>query len=81
MMLAIGVVHLSNRFIAQDNVVVAPGFTRVDASGSYVVVASRLKVAVTLQNVANVQYVTSGSGGALYAGAPRRVGVQLTGSF
>ena len=79
--LAVGVVHVSNRFIAQDNVVVAPAFTRVDASGSYVIVASRLKVGINVQNVANVRYVTSGSVGALYAGAPRRVGVQLTAWF
>jgi hypothetical protein len=80
-MLAVGVGHVSNRFIAQDNVVVAPASTRVDASGSCVLVASRLKVGVNLHNVANARYVTSGSGGALFAGPPRRLGVQLTAYF
>jgi iron complex outermembrane receptor protein len=80
-MLAVGAIHVSNRFIAEDNVVVAPAFTRVDASGSYVLVASRLKVGINVQNVTNVRYVTNGSGSALYAGAPRRFGVQLTAWF
>jgi iron complex outermembrane receptor protein len=79
-MLALGVVHVSSRFVAQDNLVVAPAFTRVDVSGSHVLPAS-LRIAVNVHNVANVRYVTSGSGGALYAGAPRRLSVQLSGWF
>jgi iron complex outermembrane receptor protein len=79
--LATGVVHVSNRFVAGDNVIIAPAYTRLDASGSYELAGARLKLSAGVQNVANTRYVTSGAGAALYAGAPRRVAFQITSSF
>jgi iron complex outermembrane recepter protein len=79
--LATGVVHLSNRFIAGDNVAIAPAYTRLDASGSYELAGPRLKLSAAVQNVANARYVTSGAGAALWAGAPRRLALQIASSF
>ena len=81
LMLATGVVHVSNRFIAGDNVTIAPAYTRLDVSGSYELAGPRLKLGAAVQNVTNIRYVTSGAGGALWAGAPRRVAFQITSSF
>ena len=79
--LATGVVHVSNRFLASDNGTIAPAYTRLDASVSYELVGPRLTLVAAVQNVTNVRYVTSGAGGALWAGAPRRVAFQITSSF
>jgi iron complex outermembrane receptor protein len=81
LMLAGGVVHVSDRFVARNNVTIAPAYTRFDASGAYDI-NSQLRVGVAVHNLTNVRYVTSGSaGGALYAGQPRRTAVQITTSF
>jgi len=77
LMLAAGVVYVSDRFINRDNIFIAPAYTRVDASGSYVLTPA-LKLSVLLQNATNIRYVTSGSGSALYAGEPRRAAVQIS---
>jgi iron complex outermembrane receptor protein len=81
LMLAAGVVHVSDRFLAADNAVIAPAYTRLDVSGSYELAGPRLKLGVAAQNVANTRYVTSGAGSALFAGAPRRVVIQITSAF
>ncbi len=77
LMLAAGIVYVSDRFINRDNIFIAPAYTRLDASGSYVLTPA-LKLSVLLQNATNIRYVTSGAGAALYAGAPRRVAVQVS---
>ncbi len=77
LMLAAGVVYVSDRFINRDNIFIAPAYTRLDASGSYALTPA-LKLSVLLQNATDIRYVTSGSGGALYAGAPRRAAVQVS---
>ena len=41
----------------------------------------RLKLAAAVQNMTNVRYVTSGAGGALWAGAPRLMAFQISSSF
>ena len=76
LMLAAGVVYVSDRFINRDNIFIAPDYTRLDASGWYEL-TSTLKLGVAVQNATNLRYVTSGSSGALYAGAPRRAAVQI----
>lgn len=81
LMIAGGVVHVSDRFTARDNVVVAPAFTRVDASTSYELAGRHLTVGVVAQNLANRRYVTSGAGAVFYAGQPRRLAVTLTSAF
>jgi iron complex outermembrane receptor protein len=75
-----GVVYVSDRFTNRDNSVVAPSFTRLDASGSYEI-ARDLTVRVAANNVTNRRYVSSGSGLGLFAGPPRRIAVQLTTAF
>jgi iron complex outermembrane receptor protein len=81
LMIAGGVVHVADRFTARDNVIVAPAYTRIDASGSWDLAGPRIAVGVTVQNATNVRYVTSGAGAIFFAGTPRRVSVQLTSAF
>jgi iron complex outermembrane receptor protein len=77
-MFAAGVVHVSNRFLAADNIAIAPAYTRLDVSGSYELERQRLRIAVAVPNVTNRRYVTSGAGQGLWAGQPRRLVLQLT---
>jgi iron complex outermembrane receptor protein len=81
LMIASGVVHVSERFTGRDNVVVAPAYTRVDASTSYELAGRRLIVGVVAQNLTDRRYVTSGAGAVFFAGQPRRLAVQLTTAF
>jgi iron complex outermembrane receptor protein len=78
---AAGIIYVSDRFTARDNVVVAPEFTRLDASGSYALDGSRFTLGIVAFNVTNRRYVTSGTGATFFAGPPRRVAVQLTTAF
>ncbi len=80
-MLAGGVVHVSDRFTARDNVVVAPAYTRLDGLASYELPGSRFTIGLVAQNLTNRRYVTSGSGAVFIAGAPRRLVAQLTTVF
>lgn len=80
-MLATGIVGVSDRFVARNNAVIAPAYTRWDASGTYDLPSAPLRIGLVVQNLTNVRYVTSGAGAVLYAGAPRRVAVQLTTRF
>ena len=77
---AAGVVYVSDRFTARDNVVVAPSFTRLDASAFYEI-APRVTLGLIAHNLTDRRYVTSGTGAIFFAGPPRRVAVQLTTSF
>ena len=81
LMVAGGVVHISDRFLARDNEVVAPGYTRLDGSASYEVPGSRFTIGLIAQNFTNRRYVTSGAGGVFFAGPPRRLVAQLTSVF
>lgn len=81
LMISAGVVHVSDRFTARDNVVVAPAYTRMDGSVSYELAGPRLVVGLVAQNLTNRRYVTSGSGAVFIAGAPRRLAVQLGSAF
>lgn len=80
-MISAGVVHVSDRFTARDNEVVAPAYTRMDGSVSYELAGPRLVVGLVAQNLTNRRYVTSGSGTVFFAGAPRRLAVQLGSAF
>lgn len=79
--LAGGVVHVTDRFTSTGNVVIAPAYTRIDATASYDVAGPRLTIALIGQNLADRRYVTSGAGNVLYAAAPRRIAVQLGTAF
>jgi iron complex outermembrane receptor protein len=77
-MIAAGLVHLSDRFLAANNVTIAPAYTRLDLSGSYELPKQRLRIGVAVPNATNRRYVTSGAGQVLWTGQPRRLVVQLT---
>lgn len=81
LMIAGGVVHVSDRFTARDNVVVAPAYTRIDASTAYPLRGQRLALGLVAQNLTDRRYVTSGAGAVFFAGSPRRIAVQLTTAF
>ena len=77
-MVAAGVVHVSDRFLAANNIAIAPSYTRLDLSGSYEFPKQRLRVSIGVPNATNIRYVTSGAGQILWVGQPRRVVVQLS---
>jgi iron complex outermembrane receptor protein len=81
LMVAGGLVHVSRRFTARDNVVVAPAYTRLDGSVSYELAGPRLVIGLVAQNLTDRRYVTSGAGAVFYAGPPRRLAVQLGSAF
>ena len=81
LMIAGGVVHVSDRFTARDNVVVAPAYTRIDASTAYPIGGQRLTLGLVAQNLTDRRYVTSGAGAVFFAGSSRRLAVQLTAAF
>ena len=81
LMVAGGVVYVADRFTARDNVVVAPGYTRLDGSASYDLPGSRFTIGLVAQNLTNRRYVTSGAGAVFFAGPPRRLVAQLTSVF
>jgi iron complex outermembrane receptor protein len=81
LMVAGGVVYVADRFTNRDNVVVAPGYTRLDGSASYDLPGSRFTIGLNAQNLTNRRYVTSGAGAVFYAGPPRRLVAQLTSVF
>jgi iron complex outermembrane receptor protein len=81
LMVASGLVYVSSRYIAGNNVNVAPAYARVDLSASYAMGQSGLGLAAGVENLGNVRYVTSGAGQVLFAGAARRVTAQLVARF
>jgi iron complex outermembrane receptor protein len=76
-----GVTHVGDRFVARNNLIVAPSYTRVDLASFAEVAGPRLAIGVVAENVANTRYVTSGAGAVLFAGRLRRVALQLTSAF
>jgi iron complex outermembrane receptor protein len=81
LMVAAGVVHVSERFTNRDNLIVAPGYTRFDASASWELSGSWLVVGVVAENLTDLQYVRSGAGAVFFAGPPRRLAIQASSSF
>lgn len=81
LMVAAGIVYESDRFTNRDNVIVAPAYTRFDASSSWELPGRRLTLGVALENLADLRYVRSGAAGVLFAGPPRRLAIQLMSSF
>lgn len=81
LLIAGGVVHVSDRFTARDNVIVIPAYTRVDGSAAYELAGSRFTLGLVAQNLTNRRYVTSGAGAVFFAGPPRRIAAQLTSVF
>jgi iron complex outermembrane receptor protein len=78
LMIAGGVVHVSDRFVASDNATIAPAYTRFDLSGSYELTKRRLRFALVIPNATNRRYVTSGTSQVLWTGQPRRLVGQVT---
>jgi iron complex outermembrane receptor protein len=78
--LAAGVVHVSERFMARDNRVRIPPYTRLDVTALVDLLSSRLQLALVGDNLTNARYVTSGAG-IFFAGPPRRLAATLTTRF
>jgi iron complex outermembrane receptor protein len=80
LMIAAGLIQVTDRFTARDNLVIAPGYARADLSASYEL-TPRLVLGLIAQNITDRRYVTSGNGAVFFAGQPRRLTVQLTSAF
>jgi len=76
-----GVVYEAKRFTNRDNVVVAPAYTRFDATASWDLAGPRLTLGIVAENLTNLRYVRSGAGGVFFVGPPRRVAVQVRSAF
>lgn len=64
-----GIVYNADRFIANDDLVVLPGFTRVDATVFYR--KRHYEVALNLRNVGNIRYYDTAQGNfQIYPGSP-----------
>jgi catecholate siderophore receptor len=64
-----GVIYNADRFVASDDLVVLPGFTRVDATVFYR--QRHYDVALNLRNVGNVRYYDTAQGNfQIYPGSP-----------
>lgn len=81
LMLASGVIYVSDRYVARNNVVIAPAYTRLDLSGAWDLRSAPLRLGLVMTNVTNTRYVMGGAGAVLYAGPPRRLAVQVTARF
>jgi iron complex outermembrane receptor protein len=81
LMLAAGLVHVSERFVGRDNAVRLPAFSRVDLTASVELLGPRLTLGLVAQNVGDARYVTSGTRVAFFAGPPRRLAVNLGSTF
>jgi len=79
--LAGGIVHLSDSYTGANNIVIAPAYTRLDATASYAFRNRKLVLALVTENLTDRHYVTAGAGRGLFAGSGRRVALQLTSSF
>ncbi|HWR15799.1 MAG TPA: TonB-dependent siderophore receptor [Terriglobales bacterium] len=64
-----GVIYNADRFVANDDLVLLPGYTRVDATVSYR--KSRYEIALNLRNVGNIKYYESAHANYnIYPGSP-----------
>jgi catecholate siderophore receptor len=64
-----GVIYNADRFVANDDLVVLPGFTRVDATVFYR--QRRYEVSLNLRNVGNIRYYENAQGNfQVYPGTP-----------
>jgi iron complex outermembrane receptor protein len=77
-MIGAGVVHVSDRFLAANNIAIAPSYTRLDLSASYDLQKQRVRISVAVPNATNIRYATSGAGQVLWIGQPRRLVAQLS---
>jgi catecholate siderophore receptor len=77
----LGIISQSDSFVATDNTVVLPGFTRVDAA-VFVTPIPRLRIQANLENVFNERYYASAhSNNNITPGSPRALRLALTTRF
>jgi catecholate siderophore receptor len=77
--LGLGVVYRSSMYATTDNAVLIPGFTRLDGA-MFVRVTKMLRLQANIENLANVDYITSvNNDDNIMPGAPRIY--RLTGVF
>jgi catecholate siderophore receptor len=76
-----GVISMSDRFVATDNTVVLPAFTRVDGA-VYFRLTPALRMHVNLENVLDTKYAWAAhSNNNIAPGSPRAVRVAVTTTF
>ena len=80
-MIAAGVVHESERFTNRDNVVVAPAYTRLDASSTWELPGRRLTLGMVVENVTDLRYVRSAPEACSSPGLRGVLAVQMSSSF
>jgi catecholate siderophore receptor len=79
--LGLGVVSMSDRFVATDNTVVLPAFTRVDGA-VFVTITPQVRAHVNLENVFDRKYYWAAhSNNNLAPGSPRAVRLAVTTRF
>ena len=77
----LGIISQSDSFVASDNTVVLPGFTRVDAAVFFTPIP-RLRIQANLENVFNERYYASAhNNNNITPGSPRALRVALTTRF
>jgi catecholate siderophore receptor len=77
----VGLISRTNSFVATDNAVVLPGFTRVDAALFFTPIG-RLRAQMNLENVFDRQYYASAhSNNNIMPGSPRAIRVAFTTRF
>jgi catecholate siderophore receptor len=77
----LGVISQSDRFVATDNRVVMPGFTRVDAA-TFFTISPQLRAHVNLENLFDERYYWAAhNNNNIAPGSPRAVRVSLTTQF
>lgn len=79
--IGLGVISRGNSFVATDNTVLLPAFTRVDAA-TFLTISRRLQAHVNLENVLDERYFWAAhNNNNIAPGSPRAVRVTLTTSF
>jgi catecholate siderophore receptor len=77
----LGVISMTDRFVATDNTVVLPGFTRVDGA-LFVTLTPRLRAQVNVENMLDAQYFWSAhNNNNIAPGSPRAIRFGVTTRF
>src|SRR5262245_32747207 len=66
---------------AGASAIVAPAYTRFDATSSWELAGPRLTLGLVAENLTNLRYVRSGASAVFFVGPPRRLAVQVTSAF
>jgi catecholate siderophore receptor len=79
--LGLGLIHRDRMFVAADDTVALPSFTRVDAA-MFLSLTSRLRAQVNVENLLDTRYyAAANSNNNITPGSPRALRVTLTAGF